>query len=80
MRTNADSADYYRFMGSRPRSLSSFGGSVVFCICQIGVFNKLSRDQPMTVGTAEDQTLLASLLEQQARSVAAEEMSANILV
>lgn len=80
MRTNADSADYYRFMGSRPRSLSSFGGSVVFCICQIGVFNKLSRDQPMTVGTAEDPTLLASLLEQQARSVAAEEMSAKILV
>jgi len=34
----------------------------------------------MTVGTADDPTLLASLLEQQARSVAAEEMSANILV
>ena len=39
------------------------------------------RDQPMMVSTAEDPTLLASLLEQQqARSVTAEEMSAKILV
>jgi adenylate cyclase len=38
------------------------------------------RDQPMTVSTAEDPTLLASLLEEQTRSVAAEEMSAKILV
>jgi adenylate cyclase len=38
------------------------------------------RDQPMTVATAEDPTLLASLLPQQARSVTAEEMSAKILV
>ena len=38
------------------------------------------RDQPMTVSTAEDPTLLASLLEEQARSVTAEEMSAKILV
>lgn len=38
------------------------------------------RDQPMTIITADDPTLLASLLEQQARSTAAEEMSANILV
>ena len=39
------------------------------------------RDQPMMVSTAEDPTLLASLLEQQqARSVTAEEMRAKILV
>jgi hypothetical protein len=38
------------------------------------------RDQPMTVSTAEDPTLLASLLEEQARSVTAEEMSAKVLV
>jgi hypothetical protein len=34
----------------------------------------------MTVSTAEDPTLLASLLEEQARSVTAEEMSAKVLV
>jgi hypothetical protein len=34
----------------------------------------------MTIIAAKDPTLLASLLEQQARSTAAEEMSANILV
>jgi len=39
------------------------------------------RDQPMMVSTAEDPTLLASLLEQQqARSVTAEEMRIKILV
>jgi len=39
------------------------------------------RDQAMMVSTAEDPSLLASLIEEQARSVAAaEEMSAKILV
>lgn len=38
------------------------------------------RDQPMTVCTATDPTLLASLLDEQARSLSAEQMSAQILV
>ncbi|MFL6813744.1 MAG: adenylate/guanylate cyclase domain-containing protein [Bradyrhizobium sp.] len=38
------------------------------------------RDQPMTVRTAADPTLLTSLLDEQARSLTAEEMSAKILV
>jgi adenylate cyclase len=38
------------------------------------------RDQPMTVCTAADPTLLASLLDQQARLLSAEKMSAQLLV
>jgi adenylate cyclase len=38
------------------------------------------RDQPMTVRTAANPTLLTSLLDGQARSLTAEEMSAKILV
>src|SRR6202166_269449 len=38
------------------------------------------RDQPMTVRTAADPTLLASLLDEQARLLSAEKMSAQLLV
>ena len=38
------------------------------------------RDQPMTVCTAADPTLLASLLDEQARLLSAEKMSAQLLV
>jgi adenylate cyclase len=38
------------------------------------------RDQPMTVRTAADPTLLASLLDEQAGPLRAEQMSAQILV
>jgi adenylate cyclase len=38
------------------------------------------RDQPMTVCTATDPTLLASLLDEQAASLTAEQLSAQILV
>ena len=38
------------------------------------------RDQPMTVCTAADPTLLTSLLDEQARSLSAERMSAELLV
>jgi adenylate cyclase len=38
------------------------------------------RDQPMTVCTATDPTLLASLLDEQARLLSAEKMSAQLLV
>jgi adenylate cyclase len=38
------------------------------------------RDQPMTVCTATDPTLLASLLDEQARLLGAEKMSAQLLV
>jgi adenylate cyclase len=38
------------------------------------------RDQPMTVCMAADPTLLASLLDEQARLLSAEKMSAQLLV
>jgi adenylate cyclase len=38
------------------------------------------RDQPMTVCTAADPTVLASLLDEQARLLSAEQMSAELLV
>jgi len=61
------------------------GGGLQQCgPCRVGLTRTevaiRGRDQPMSVRMAVDPTLLTSLLDEQARSLSAEEMSAKTLV